>query len=190
VVAVLREFLPNTQATTNIWGYLWGKHAYGALLKATALVDAPIADVLADAAARPALANIAGEVLAVAAAEGVRPEGFDGFDPVSFAFGPQRDARRIETSLDALVAFNRKSLKAKSGIWRDLAVRKRKTEVEAMVAGVRGHAERHRLSIPLVEALGRMIGEIETGTREMSWDNLRALEVENARVYGSVLGRA
>jgi len=190
LVAVLQDFLPNTQATTNIWGYLWGKHAYGALLKATALVDAPIADVLAVPAARPALANIAGEVLAVAAAEGVRTEGFDGFDPAPFAFGPQRDVRKIEASLDALVAFNRKSLKAKSGIWRDLAVRKRKTEVEAMVAGVRGHAERHGLSIPLVEALGRMIGEIETGTREMSWDNLRALEVENARVYGPVLGRA
>lgn len=190
LVAVLRDFLPNAAATTNIWGYLWGKHAYGAVLKTTALTDAPIADVLADPAARPALANVAAEVLAVAAAEGVRPEGFDGFDPAPFAFGPERDVRKIEASLDALVVFNRKSLKAKSGIWRDLAVRKRKTEVEAMVAGVRGHAERHRLAIPLVEALGQMIGEIETGTRQMAWDNIRALEVKNARVYGPVLGRA
>jgi 2-dehydropantoate 2-reductase len=190
LVDVLRQFLPNTTATANIWGYLWGKHAYGALLKATALVDAPIADVLAAPTARPALANVAAEVLAVAAAEGVRPEGFDGFEPAAFGFGPARDVKRIEASLDALVAFNRRSLKAKSGIWRDLAVRKRKTEVEAMVAGVRGHAGRHGLSIPLVEALGRMIGEIETGTRQMSWDNIRALEVENARVYGPVLGRA
>jgi hypothetical protein len=35
-----------------------------------------------------------------------------------------------------------------------------------------------------------MIGEIETGTRQMAWDNIRALEVKNARVYGPVLGRA
>jgi 2-dehydropantoate 2-reductase len=190
LVVVLRDFLPNTTATTNIWGYLWGKHAYGAMLKATALADAPIADVLAAPSARPALANVAAEVLAVADAEGVRAEGFDGFDPQAFAFGPARDPGRIAASLDALVAFNRRSLKAKSGIWRDLAVRKRKTEVEAMVTGVRGHAARHGLAIPLVEALGRMIGDIETGTRQMSWDNLHALEVENARVYGPVLGRA
>ena len=191
LVSLLRSsFLPNTTETPNIWGYLWGKHAYGAMLKATALADASIADVLADPSARPAIANVAAEVLAVAAAEGVRPEGFDGFNPAVFVFGPGRNATTIEASLDALVAFNRKSLKAKSGIWRDLAVRKRKTEVEAMVTGVRSHAGRHGLAIPLVEVLGRMIGEIETGTRQMSWDNIRTLEVENARAYGPVLGHA
>ena len=190
LVAVVRDFLPNTTATSNIWGYLWAKHAYGGMLKATALVDASIADVLGDSSARPAIANVAAEVLAVAAAEGVRPEGFDGFDPAPFVFGPGRNATAIVASLDTLVAFNRRSLKAKSGIWRDLAVRKRKTEVEAMVGGVRDHANRHGLGIPLVEALGRMIGEIETGTRQMSWDNIRTLEVENARAYGPVLGRA
>ncbi len=181
-------FLPNTQATSNVWGYLWGKHAYGAILKTTALVDAPIADVLADPGARPVLANVAAEVLAVAAAEGVRPEGFDGFDPPAFAFPPGRDAARMEASLDALAAFNRKSLKAKSGIWRDLAVRKRKTEVEAMVSELRARAVRHGLPIPLVEALGGMILEIEAGARQMSWDNIAALTAMNAQVYGS--GRA
>lgn len=178
-------FLPNTQATSNIWGYLWGKHGYGAMLKTTALVDAPIADVLADPTARPVLANLVAEVLAVAAAEGVRPEGFDGFDPTAFAFPPGRDAARMEASLDALVAFNRKSLKAKSGIWRDLAVRKRKTEVEAMVSELRARAVRHGLPIPLVEAMGGMILEIESGARQMSWDNIAALAEIDAKTYGS-----
>lgn len=191
LVDVLRSaFLPNTQATANIWGYLWGKHAYGAMLKATALVDAPIADVLADRRARPAVANLAAEVLAVAAAEGVRPEGFDGFDPQAFVFPPQRNMRRLEASLDALVAFNRQSLKAKSGIWRDLAVRKRKTEVEAMVTGVRTVARRRGLRVPLVDAVGRMIGEIEAGSRQMSWDNLHALAEVSAAAYGSASVRA
>jgi 2-dehydropantoate 2-reductase len=186
LVEMLRSsFLPNTQGTGNIWGYLWGKNAYGAMLKATALVDASIADVLADPAARPAIVNLASEVLAVAAAEGARPEGFDGFEPSAFVFPPHRDARRMTASLDALVAFNRKSLKAKSGIWRDLAVRKRKTEVEAMVTGVRGAAARHGLQVPLVEAVGRMIGEIEAGTRQMSWDNIRALAEVSTAAYGA-----
>ncbi|MBM3470534.1 MAG: ketopantoate reductase family protein [Armatimonadetes bacterium] len=185
LVKVLLDFMPNAQATSNIWGYLWGKHAYGAMLKTTALVDAPIADVLSDSTARPVLGNVAAEVLAVAAAEGVRPEGFDGFDPPAFAFPPRRDAGRVEASLDALVAFNRKSLKAKSGIWRDLAVRKRKTEVESMVSELRARALRHGLPIPLVEALGGMILEIESGARQMSWDNIAALAAISARAYGS-----
>ncbi|MDI6771250.1 MAG: 2-dehydropantoate 2-reductase [bacterium] len=185
LVKILLDFMPNTQATSNIWGYLWGKHAYGAILKTTALVDAPIADVLSDSTARPVLTNVAAEVLAVAAAEGVRPEGFDGFDPPAFAFPPRRDDGKVEASLDALVAFNRKSLKAKSGIWRDLAVRKRKTEVESMVNELRARALRHGLPIPLVEALGGMILEIESGARQMSWDNIAALAAVSARAYGS-----
>ncbi|MDR7521578.1 MAG: 2-dehydropantoate 2-reductase [Armatimonadota bacterium] len=89
VVEALRSsFLPHAQATTNIWGYLWGKHAYAAMLKATALTDETIADVLAHPEARPALANLAAEVLALAEAEGVRPEAFDGFEPDAFVFPP------------------------------------------------------------------------------------------------------
>lgn len=185
LVDVLRSaFLPNTQATPNIWGYLWGKHAYAAMLKATALVDATIADVLADPAARPALANLAAEVLAIAEAEGVRPESFDGFEPSAFAFPPRRDHARMTASLDTLVLNNRKWLKAKSGIWRDLAVRKRKTEVESVVRELRTRADRHGMSIPLVEAVGRMILDIETGRRVMSPDNIAELIAVNVHTYG------
>ncbi len=191
LVDVLRtSFLSNTQATVNIWGYLWAKHAYGAMLKITALVDAPIADVFADPMARPILTNVAAEVLAVAIAEGVRPEAFDGFEPSVFTFPPRRDAARMEASLDALVAYNRRSLKAKSGIWRDLVIRKRKTEVESMVTELRARAARHVIHTPLIEALGRMILEIESGTRRMSWDNIRALAAINAQTYGSGAVRA
>src|SRR3990172_5395409 len=33
VTALQSAFLRNTQATSHIWGYLWGKHAYAAVLK-------------------------------------------------------------------------------------------------------------------------------------------------------------
>lgn len=182
--AALLAFLPNTRVTSNIWGYLWGKHAYGALLTATALVDAAIADVLAEPAYRPALANLAAEVLALAAAERVRPEAFDGFEPQAFAFGPGRSRDRIAASLDALVAFNRRSLKAKSGIWRDLVVRRRTTEVGAGYQRFQELARRHGMAIPLLDATCRMILEIEAGRRPMAPDNLRELAAVNARVYG------
>src|SRR4030095_11116187 len=71
------------------------------------------------------------EILAVAAARGVRPEEFDGFDPAAYlAAAPAGAADR---SLDALVPHNRRSAKSHSGIWRDLAVRKRPTEVDAQL---------------------------------------------------------
>jgi 2-dehydropantoate 2-reductase len=41
-----RDFDERAIATTNIWGYLWGKEAYGAMLFATALTNESIADAL------------------------------------------------------------------------------------------------------------------------------------------------
>src|SRR5213075_876033 len=41
------DFDVHTIATSNIWGYLWGKEAYGAMLFATALTNESIADALA-----------------------------------------------------------------------------------------------------------------------------------------------
>lgn len=186
LVDVLQSaFLRNTQVTSNIWGYLWGKHAYAAMLKATALTDDTIADCLSSREARPALTNLAAEVLALAEAEGVRPEPFDGFDPQAFVFPPRRGPGRADASLEALVAFNSKSKKAKSGVWRDLAVRKRKTEVETVAVELRARAARGGIAIPLVDSVSRMIGEIESGTRALSWDNMRALIDLNARTYGA-----
>jgi len=91
----------------------------------------------------------------------------------------------MDASLDALVAINRKWSKARSGVWRDLAVRKRKTEVETVAAELRARAATHRTAIPLVEAVAGMIAEIEAGTRSRGWDNIRALAHLNRRVYGA-----
>ena len=85
--ALLQRFDAEAVLTDNIWGYLWGKLIYGALLFATALTDAAIADVLAVRRYRPVLAALGREVAAVAAAERVRLEPFDGFAPHAFTPG-------------------------------------------------------------------------------------------------------
>ncbi len=175
--------LPDTQATGNIWGFLWGKLGYGAMLFATALVDASIADVLAHAPSRPVLANLAAEVVRVAEAEGVQGEGFDGYEPAAFAFRQPRAWEAIVHSLDRLVAFNRKSLKQKSGVWRDLAVRKRKTEVDQQVGAVVDTASAHGLPAPLNARLVTLIHELEDGRRAMSWQNLDDLVALNHAEY-------
>ena len=176
-------FLPHTQATTNIWGYLWGKLGYASMLFATALVDASIADVLDHPASRPALANLAAEVVRVAEAEGVRCEGFDGYEPHVFAFRRPRDWRGIGASLDRLIAFNRASLKQKSGIWRDLVVRKRKTEVDQHVGAVVDTARRRDINVPLNRRLVEIIHDLEEGRQQMRWDNLTELTSLNHTAY-------
>ncbi len=131
---VLADFESDAIATDDIMGYLWGKLGYGALLFATALTDDSIADVLDDKAHRAVLTATAREAIAVASASGLTPRGFNGFDPAAFAPGGGQAA--TAASMDAMVAFNRRSAKSHSGIWRDLAIRKRRTEVDAQLGPV------------------------------------------------------
>ena len=82
------------------------------------------------------------------------------------------DARRC---VDAMVAFNRPSVKTHAGIWRDLAVRKRRTEVDQLVGPVVEIGARHGIACPSLARLAAMVHEVEDGTRPMRDDNLLAL---------------
>jgi 2-dehydropantoate 2-reductase len=173
--------------TPNIWGYLWGKEAYGAMLFATALTNESIADALADPRYRDVYVALAREILTVAAARGVTPEAFDGFDPSAYL--PNAPPGVASRSLDDLVSHNRRSAKTHSGIWRDLAVRKRPTEVDAQLgivvtlareagSGTReaGSGERAgSTATPLTARLVELIHDIENGVRAQSLDTLALL---------------
>jgi len=160
-------------ATPNIWGYLWGKEAYGAMLFATALTDESIADALAMPRWRALYIALAREILAVASACGVTPESFDGFDPAAYL--PDAAPGAAEHSLDALVAHNRRSAKTHSGIWRDLAVRKRPTEVDAQLGIVVALGREAGVATPLTARLVELIHDIEDGRRARSIETLDLL---------------
>jgi 2-dehydropantoate 2-reductase len=165
----------DTQAivSPNIWGYLWGKEAYGAMLFATALTNESIADALALPKYRECYVALAREILAVARARGVTPEAFDGFEPA--AYEPRATSGAASRSLDALVSHNRRSAKSHSGIWRDLAVRKRRTEVDAQLGIVVSLGREAGVATPLTARLVDLIHDIENGVRSLSLDNLDAL---------------
>ncbi|MFA6165025.1 MAG: 2-dehydropantoate 2-reductase [Gemmatimonadaceae bacterium] len=177
------DFEPRAIVTPNIWGFLWGKEAYGAMLFATALTNDSIADALDRRAYRPLYIALAREILAVAAARGVSPEGFDGFDPSSYL--PTAPEGAPERSLDALVVHNRKSAKTHSGIWRDLAVRKRRTEVDAQLGIVATLGAEAGVPTPLTTRLIELIHDIENGAREQSLDTLDALASIHSNTAGS-----
>ena len=171
-----RDFDERAEATDNLWGYLWGKEAYGAMLFANALTGDSIADGLARPEHRDIYVAIAREILAVAHRRGVRPEAFDGFDPN--AYSPDAPAGSAEQSLDALVAHNRKSAKTHSGIWRDLAVRKRTTEVEAQLGIIVDLGAEVGVATPLTTRIVQLIHEIERGERAMSLENFDVLAAD------------
>ena len=150
-VARLVRDLPDARTTANILGFLWGKEAYGAMLFATAVSDLAIADALAEPRYRTLFVRLAREVLAVAP---VTVEAFDGFDPGD-----------LEGSIDRLVEFNRGSAKTHSGIYRDLAVRRRKAETAIL----------EDLDGPLVRRTLELIHQIEDGRRVCEVSNLELL---------------
>ena len=171
--AVLTDFEPDAIMTDNILGYLWGKLGYGALLFVTALTDDSIADVLDDASSRDVLTRVAREVMAVAAAKRIAPQGFNGFDPAAFA--PGGGSTAVADAMDVMVAFNRRSAKSHSGIWRDLAVRKRRTEVDAQLGPVVQESATLGVPTPCNARLIAMIHEIEDGARKLDRANLLEL---------------
>jgi 2-dehydropantoate 2-reductase len=167
---LLQHFEPGAIVTDDILGYLWGKLGYGALLFATAVTDDSIADILAAEEHRPVLVATAREAMAVAAAKELQPRGFNGFDPLAFA--PGGDGRAVDASMAEMVAFNRRSAKSHSGIWRDLAVRKRKTEVDAQLGPIVADGAAVGVATPVIQRLIAMIHEIEDGTRALDRANL------------------
>ncbi len=171
--ALFRIFDADAVLTDNIWGYLWSKLIYGALLFATALTEASIADVLETPRYRPALAALGREVAAVAAAKRVRLEAFNGFDPQAFTAAAEPSA--LERSFAEMVAFNRRSAKSHSGIWRDLAVRRRRTEADALIAPIVEVAGQHGIETPLTARLLELIYDLEQGRRRQDWATLDLL---------------
>jgi Asp-tRNA(Asn)/Glu-tRNA(Gln) amidotransferase A subunit family amidase len=79
----------------------------------------------------------------------------DGFDPAD-----------LPGSLDRLAEFNRRSAKSHSGIYRDLAVRHRRTEVPALLAPLEGF---------LLRRMEELIAAIERGERSLARANLDLL---------------
>src|SRR6266702_1892426 len=144
--------LAGAAATGDILGYAWAKLAYGAVLAATAVSDLPIAEVLGDPAYRPLLSELARQVVAQAPVPTMPLDGFDAAD--------------LAGSLDRLTDLNRASAKTHTGIYRDLAILHRPTEVPAILGDLTGSLP------PLVVDLVRAI---EQGRRSCSRENLALL---------------
>lgn len=175
IAAALERFGP-TIVTENIHGYLWSKLAMISILFGTSLVDADVADILDREPGRTLFGHAARETLTVAAALGIRPEPFAEFDPARFGVpaggsGPAELAAGVAAVGDRF----RGMLKTRSGYWRDLAVRRRRTEVDHQVGAVVRYGGKTGVPVPINRGILDLIHEIEAGQRAQSWANLDRL---------------
>jgi len=182
--AVIREhFFPELHLTTNVWGYLWSKLGFAAILFATAVADDTMPETIGNHRYRPLLANLAGEVVRVADSEGVRCEPFPGYDPDAMRFATPRDWAGIHRCFDRRVAEQLRSLKQRSGMWRDLAVRHRRTEIDHQPGVVVRIASQRGVAVPLNSRLVEIVHQLEDGRRERSRSNLEELRTVNDSAY-------
>jgi 2-dehydropantoate 2-reductase len=77
--------------------------------------------------------------------------------------------------MTAIATHYRAHTKTKTGIWRDLAVRKRKTEVDGQLGMLVAKGESLGVAMPLTRRLIELIRDLEDGRRQMDWANLEPL---------------
>lgn len=170
---LLQVFEPDAELTDDIWSYLWGKLGYGAMLFGTALTDDSMSANFADPERTAAWIRLGREVMAVAVAKGVQPRGFAGFDPEAFLPGAPEAAARA--CIASLADYTSKTAKTHSGVWRDLAVRKRRTEVDVQIAVIAEVAAEVGVDVPAIRTLVDLVHDVEDGRRPLSRDTLQVL---------------
>ncbi|HZP95257.1 MAG TPA: 2-dehydropantoate 2-reductase [Candidatus Limnocylindria bacterium] len=184
-VAALRDALSAVQeceASTNVLGCLWSKMAMASVFFATALVDADVKDILARERYHALMADLVAETVAASRAMGVQVYELHGFDPASVS-RDDRSPEAVRRALDAIAgSFN--PLQQRTGIWIDLAVRKRKTEAESQLGRLVQEASAHGVAMPLNRAVLDLILEMEAGRRTFAWENLDEVERRGRAVSG------
>jgi 2-dehydropantoate 2-reductase len=174
----LRDALAAVQeceATDNILGCIWTKMAMASSFFATALVDADVADILGRPRYQPLILDLIAETVAVAEASGVSLSDLHGFDPRTVRFG-ERSTSSSARVIDVMREYWLNGAQPRTGIWIDLAVRKRKTEAGPQLGGLIAAAERAGVPVPRNRAVYELITEIETGRRGFAWENLDEID--------------
>jgi 2-dehydropantoate 2-reductase len=107
-------------------------------------------------------------VMAVARAAGISLERLDDYRPEDY----DRDDWR--PAMERSAVHFQGQVKVKTGVWRDLAVRGRRTEVDCQVGVAVQRGGEVGVDLPLNRCLIKLIHQIEAGERGMAWENFDA----------------
>ena len=179
IVALQQAFsaVQPVAVTDNIFGFLWSKIALGAIYFATATTDSDVTDLYAERALpRRCSAVSPARSSRWRMRSGVRLETFDGFDPTVFRPGATPDPAAIAATWDGQNHYWNSHENKRTGIWRDLAIHKRRTEIDRLIGPVIEIGRERGVATPGLSRLVAVVKEIEDGARPLGLDNLAAIE--------------
>jgi 2-dehydropantoate 2-reductase len=171
---LLAGAMPAT-ATDNIMGYVWSKLCKGSMDATTALVDASIAEVRGAKPCQRVLVEVVREGALVAAAEGVRLEPYEHFDPFLCLDVSPSGLVAANAMLDRMSEAATGDLKVRTGYWRDIVVRRRRTEIAHITGEIVRRGRQLGIATPVNQRQLELFEAIEDGRRPMSWQNLEEL---------------
>lgn len=158
------------QVTSNIMGYLWSKQVNLSVLFATGLTNDPIHEVVLIPGYHFLFGALAREAMQVPEALGVTLEAYDEYDPVLY-----KNFRDME-GMEKIAVQYRHNIKNRTGLWRDIAVRKRKSEIDDTLGVTVSRGKELGLSLPLNTRLIQLVHELEDEKRIMSTKNIEDLK--------------
>jgi 2-dehydropantoate 2-reductase len=185
-IEAVRSLLAHSTAAytcQNVMGYVWAKMCKGTIDATTALVDENALEVRFKRKYHPVRAQLVREAIEVAAAEGVQVAAFAHFDPAPFLDRSPAGREAAFHVLDEIARGQAEgNTKVRTGYWRDIVVRKRKTEIEYITGEIVRCGERRGVPTPLNRLQWSMFEEIESGRRPMQWANLDELDAALATI--------
>jgi 2-dehydropantoate 2-reductase len=163
--------------STNIGGDIWMKQVYFSLVTMTALVDAPIGEVLKPKRTHWMSIALVREAMKVPLALGVTlpSEQITLYNPCT----PEEVKKSIEYMEGFSKRWSRQAptiVKKASGPWWDIVYRKRKSETTGLTGDVVNWAKKLGVPVPANAKLCEMIYDIEDQTRKLGWHNIDELE--------------
>lgn len=173
---LLSAFLPVT-VSGDIMRQLWSKQVNISALFATGVSHLLIPGGMDFEPVQEAIACIALEAMQVPQKLGVKLVEFDDFSPELYRRGKYQEALQITAD------HYRNMVKNYTGLYRDLAIRKRRSEIDGTVGVTVQLGEKLGLSLPLNQALIQMVHQIEAGARPICTENLIELKEDYERLY-------
>ena len=181
---LMADFEPAVEVTDDIWGYLWGKLGFIALLYGSALGTSTLFELFSDPSLLPVWRRLAGEIVAVATSQRIAARGFDGFRPEAFTAGEAPGAAR--DSMSDIANLLRHSPKTHSGMWRDIAIHRRATEIDNQIGPAIAIAGRNGVPTPTLQRLVRLVHALER--RDLLQSDALIEELGGAEMIASDLG--
>lgn len=165
----LQAFL-SAQVTNNIMGYLWSKQINISVMFATGMTPLTITEGLEYPDTQEVYTALALEAMQVPQVLGVTLEAFDDFDPELYR------QKRYGDAIKKTADHYRFMLKNRTGLYRDLAVRKRPSEIDGTVGHTVKKGEDFGLDLPCNKRMVELVHEIEEGYRNIGIENVFELK--------------